>query len=116
MRTDDRDALYAKPGGCLGLRIETTSSVSTADDLARRARTSVPAFPQAIAVGSGDAPVASYDFEDGAGMSLRDYFAAHAMHALLSTAQPGAEYTATVAYNMADAMLIARAKSEHDHA
>ena len=49
------------------------------------------------------------------GMSLRDYFAAKAMQGFLSSYQNGAvdcgfEYLADDAYDMADAMLKARAK------
>lgn len=40
-----------------------------------------PAFPQSVAIGGpGDAPTLSYDAADGEGMSLRDYFAASALH------------------------------------
>jgi hypothetical protein len=42
-----------------------------------------PAFPQSVS--GHDGPTASYDFVDGGGMTLRDYFAAKAMIALMSS-------------------------------
>ena len=36
----------------------------------------MPAFPQSVS--GSDGPTASYDFVDGSGMTLRDYFAATA--------------------------------------
>ena len=59
-----------------------------------------------------------FDVEMGEtmGMDLRDYFAAHAMQGMISTAGapcllgvgPAEPYTAKYAYKMADAMLKAR--------
>lgn len=70
-----------------------------------------PAFPQCVGVGTEGNVIASYDFVDGAGMSLRDYFAAKAMQGALAGV-PGPHLTpnrcAEEAYAMADAMLKAR--------
>lgn len=85
--------------------------------------TPAPAFPQSVS--SPDGPVASYDFVDGAGMTLRDYFAAKAMQGLVGKMafdQPSEDmmmkagiqpdqfeaFAASLAYSMADAMLKAR--------
>lgn len=56
-----------------------------------------PAFPQALA--SIQAP---------AGMSLRDYFAAHAMQGLLASCGNNLEFVVKASYKYADAMLVAR--------
>jgi len=56
-----------------------------------------PAFPHQIGP----------DFAQNKGMSLRDYFAAKAMQALIPKASK-MEYTAKVAYAWADAMLEVR--------
>ena len=50
--------------------------------------------------------VCDADFEYGTGMTLRDYFAAKAMQALMPTNY--IDSNAKVAYQMADAMLKAR--------
>ncbi len=59
-----------------------------------------PAFPQAY-------------FDNGCGMSLRDYFAAKAMAAILTHRDAfedaGESEVARMAYNQADAMLAVRA-------
>ena len=64
-----------------------------------------PAFPQALLNDEGEV----HYFHDWHGMSLRDYFAAKAMQALIhvqvKTAQ---QMTAETAYQWADAMLKAR--------
>jgi len=62
------------------------------------------AFPFAIAVG-GDAGIVTSDEMGVYGLSIRDYFAAKAMQALIS--KNGACYAGD-AYSMADAMLKAR--------
>ncbi len=74
-----------------------------------------PAFPQAIAVATGEAPQASYDFVDGSGMSLRDYFAAKALPAeIAASVADGSPWNydevARDCYVAADAMLRERAK------
>lgn len=59
-------------------------------------------------------PVGSGDMRDPAGMSLRDYFAAKAMQGLLAAQihgfndQPAKGPFASMAYEMADAMMKAR--------
>lgn len=66
-----------------------------------------PAFPQAQIAGA-DVPV---DLADHGGMSLRDYFAAKAMQALIA-ANLNDTWSADVskAYDIADAMLKERSK------
>jgi hypothetical protein len=82
-----------------------------------------PAFPQSVAVTTGEAPISSNDFQEGAGMTLRDYFAAKAMAAIVTAAafNQGAEdmlnkagikgvekterFISFMAYGFADAML-----------
>jgi len=71
-----------------------------------------PAFPQSVSAHDGGA-TASYDFVDGSGMSLRDYFAAKAlagMHARdgYDEGQRTPDQRARLAYIDADAMLRAR--------
>ena len=64
------------------------------------AKTGGPAFPQQVLY-AGDG---STWFD---GVTLRDYFAAKAMHGLMDAAMPMPEI-AKAAYDMADAMLKAR--------
>ena len=45
------------------------------------------------------------------GMSLRDYFAAHALGNLVTKTESSSEQTARIAYRYADAMLAVRDKS-----
>lgn len=63
-----------------------------------------PAFP---ASHNAYHPTESHD-----GMTLRDYFAAKAMQSIIATPKPGlnlgADGTASISYEMADAMLKAR--------
>ena len=47
---------------------------------------------------------------DSLGMTLRDYFAAHAMTAIVSLDRTYKAETAEIAYGIADAMLAARDK------
>lgn len=65
-----------------------------------------PAFP-------GVDYISQYDKKNPEGMSLRDYFAAKAMHAILTTANNFPDenwplYLSLDAYKLADAMLEAR--------
>lgn len=53
----------------------------------------------------GEALVGSFHNQ---GMSLRDYFAGHALAGLLANDYPANIYTAALAYEMADNMLEAR--------
>lgn len=66
-----------------------------------------PAFPGAVM--DDDRTFTAEDCGQG-GMSLRDYFAAKAMQGLMDAAMPMDEI-APVSYEMADAMLKARAQS-----
>ena len=67
----------------------------------------IPAFPTArVNINGVDEQDGIQIF--GAGMTLRDYFAAKAMQSLLSIAGGTLENDAEVAYKMADAMLKAR--------
>ena len=51
-------------------------------------------------------------YEQGSGMTLRDYFAAKAMQGMMvDVEQPRCDYIADIAYEMADAMLAEREKS-----
>jgi hypothetical protein len=61
-----------------------------------------PAFPDPV----GADPTWSTAYSTG--MTLRDYFAAKAMAAMASHSKGGTTGLAEVAYQMADAMLIAR--------
>lgn len=62
-----------------------------------------PAFPQS------DRVVAALSIADSQGMTLRDYFAAKAMHALMVKKQSQTPaYVCQEAYHMADVMLKAR--------
>lgn len=82
-----------------------------------------PAFPHSyewrndsdlLCSGPSGVPVSPGGVElvHATGMSLRDYFAAKAMHALLSTdGTTRFEQRAKEAYEMADAMLAERAKA-----
>ena len=67
-----------------------------------------PAFPQALLNDEGEV----YYFHDWRGMSLRDYFAAKALHSMQSlsieTEDGLPEQMAKWAYAVADAMLKAR--------
>ena len=71
--------------------------------------TSGPAFPALGRWGNGHAPESALQQD---GMTLRDYFAAKAMHGYCSNEQHcrncTMEMTAESAYEMADAMLEAR--------
>ena len=79
-----------------------------------------PAFPQCVATDHDGQRVCSFDFVDGAGMDLRDFFAAHALIALMSsdrwvdgldraTGDGGFKTSLSHhAYQLADAMLEAR--------
>jgi hypothetical protein len=75
-----------------------------------------PAFPvvqKANAVSRGDGGGANYEMEQSGGMTLRDYFAAKAMQALIITNGPAPQggwptYAERTAYLVADAMLKAR--------
>ena len=70
----------------------------------------VPAFPVLPPLDGSDRSPANYPFPS-AGMSLRDYFAAKALPALIAVSaddSPDADI-ATCAYSVADAMLKARA-------
>lgn len=62
-----------------------------------------PAFPQA-----NDRSVAALSIANSHGMTLRDYFAAAAMQAILSEAETFWKGAAPLAYQYADAMLEAR--------
>ena len=55
-------------------------------------------------------PISGSQYSHTYGMTLRDYFAAHAMQGLVTgtTTIPTAEKFAEVAYQLADAMLKAR--------
>ena len=64
-----------------------------------------PAFPTLLEPGNG------HEASDQPGMTLRDYFAAKAMAALLGIGDGGEQVAlAEEAYEVADAMLEARAK------
>lgn len=67
-----------------------------------------PAFPQSIAEIQGGAAV-SHDFQDGVGMTLRDFFAAMAM-AGQANYQGTHPKQIQDAYAIADAMLAERQK------
>lgn len=75
-----------------------------------------PAFPNMPPQDTATGSAAGYPYPD-AGMTLRDYFAAKAMPALLAVCQqdgrdPGTSYVehcAGMAYTVADAMIKARA-------
>lgn len=72
-----------------------------------------PAFPQCVGVGTEGNIIASYDFVDGAGLSLRDYFAAKALQGLIANTDYttyGYGQMAIYAYQAADAMLAQRGK------
>ena len=64
-----------------------------------------PAFPHHIEHPNGHWPGVTH-----AGMTLRDYFAAKAMQAILNDAEIFWEGAAPLAYQYADAMLKARSK------
>jgi hypothetical protein len=74
------------------------------------AKTGGPAFPYSFPDGRKD------DYNVAYGMTLRDYFAAKAMHAALMTVKPQkgntmddvVTHAATTAYLISDAMLKAR--------
>jgi len=61
-----------------------------------------PAFPTVQYAHGGEAD----------GMSMRDYFAAKAMQALIETSEYQLEVIPRMAYEMADGMLIVRAEDE----
>jgi hypothetical protein len=73
-----------------------------------------PAFPQSVAVGGAEGQWASYDFVDGSGMTLRDYFAAKALASFSANSEAvrylanDREKLAVHCYGLADAMLKAR--------
>jgi hypothetical protein len=71
-----------------------------------------PAFPQGVALAPGEVPRASYDFVDGAGMSLRDWFAGQALVGLQANTAYECSWSETAedCYQLADAMLAERAK------
>jgi hypothetical protein len=83
------------------------------------------AFPQSIALGTGDSPVTSDDYSRG-GMELRDYFAGQALigvmvmrtaireGGLANVDDISQESIAEEAYELADAMLEAREKEAED--
>lgn len=87
----------------------------------------IPAFPQSVAVTTGESPISSSEFVDGGGMTMRDYFAAKAMQALIRNYTADEDFKAFskqsddkgigvpeliagMAYENADAMLIERSK------
>lgn len=53
-------------------------------------------------------PLPTVRFEDGLGMTLRDYFAAKAMQAIITSNHRTAKPPFETAYEIADAMLKAR--------
>jgi hypothetical protein len=79
--------------------------------------TNPPAFPQVLTV-QGTNGIRQPEEANLTGMTLRDYFAAKAMQAVIPTKMPNTvngqnmeAVIAAVAYGFADAMLEARAKS-----
>lgn len=81
-----------------------------------------PAFPQSVAIDAGDGAWSSGDLSGGSGMTLRDYYAAKAMAAMVTAATcrekgqpaqvPEAASISLAAYVYADAMLAARENGE----
>jgi len=73
---------------------------------------SIPAFPRPFSKDDTDAFDDSATYSAHVGMTLRDYFAAHAMQGYCSDSEYkkecGQEDTAIAAYKMADAMIKAR--------
>ena len=69
-------------------------------------QTGGPAFPRSLYTQGG--PFDSSSLSQGYGMTLRDYFAAKAMQALLGYEESTLQNDAEVAYAMADAMIKAR--------
>jgi hypothetical protein len=80
-----------------------------------------PAFPSPIAVGPSDGLEFSSSYPNAGGMALRDWFAGQAIGAYMrwsldqpvepdDTRKTAAARYATVAYEIADAMLAAREK------
>ncbi len=80
-----------------------------------------PAFPQHIAADASGDIYTSDQFEDGAGMTLRDYFAAAALKGMLASdtavaavaertlhSETPEQASARIAYKFADAMIAAR--------
>ena len=67
-----------------------------------------PAFPQSLANDMLGGIRVSYDHQDGAGMSLRDYFAGQVL--LDASRWEDLTLLARYAYSVADAMLEARKK------
>jgi hypothetical protein len=67
-----------------------------------------PAFPQSIG-GEDGSRIVSYDFMDGGGMSLRDYFAGQILTGPHASGM-NERQIALWAYQVADAMLQERAK------
>lgn len=75
-----------------------------------------PAFPQHLTFSpNGEAVLAGCYFSEGAGMTLRDYFAAAALTGGLMQYRESDDYApwmhASEAYAIADAMLAERAKN-----
>ena len=74
-----------------------------------------PAFPQHLIETSNGALQASYDAPDGAGMTLRDWFAGQALALggewFHNCAADDMADIAKVAYTMSNAMLVARMKA-----
>lgn len=64
------------------------------------------AFPAGVAV-TADGIISSVDFQFGAGMTLRDYFAAQALP-MLNLMDWSPDQVAVYVYGVADAMLKAR--------
>ncbi len=75
-----------------------------------------PAFPQHLIETRDGAFQCSYDAPDGAGITMRDYFAAKALCGLIASyavpgvGLPNAEIAAQHSYEYADAMLKEREK------
>jgi hypothetical protein len=79
-----------------------------------------PAFPRPVSEDrtQGDQPDGNKTVDDQEGMTLRDYFAAKAMSAEVSTGGldgRDVEHTAGMAYEMADAMIAMRDRKGGQH-
>jgi hypothetical protein len=71
-----------------------------------------PAFPLSCATATGESPISSDDFQNGSGMSLRDYFAAAALQGYVASdmVAPSAAAVAHDCYELASAMIAEREK------